>query len=280
MTRNIKKLLFILAIMALIIGMVQYILCEYCYTNNETVKHILNPVIFFLYSFVAPISAALLSGYNLKRIIALIFNKQLNYRAVIYYVVISLVLFPVIYFMLVFLFGNLLGINGFGTISNISWAFVYSGILPYIIMGLTYYALLSLSSEVVWRGILEQDLQCKPIIKYLSIGFCWWLWSYLSIIYFRDNLILTEMLYTGTVSLCLCIVLSFYLASVVKSTHTVIASSCIIGLISSSSVLFAGIQNANWQVIGNNSIVTVISIMTLYIITQKLVKSFNLLNMK
>lgn len=82
---------------------------------------------------------------------------------------------------------------------------------------------------------------------------------------FLNRLLVVE----GIITWVLYLLLSIYLAQIVKLTGTIFASSLIMGVISGSSLVFGGVENANWLLIGNKSIVTII-VITIFLIINSI----------
>lgn len=172
-------------------------------------------------------------------------HKDTNWRQVLYWILFTVISYPLLIGLFVFIGGNLLGIDAMGQVMSVSEDFTYMGIafnggslwgnvllslvnlLWAICYGITLGTLTYIGEEVGWRGFLERNLPCMPAMKSLFVGFVWTLWG---LPFYESGAGYWLAL------LAFNIAFSLYLSEAVRQSHSIWTAAAIRGVVSACSL--------------------------------------------
>lgn len=247
MKNNIHKFLIYLFTMVIVITVViRWVLLEMTEGGMNLFMHQLCRAFYFC---TPVLSVLIIEKWKVRKIIIdyRLTLKNINTGVLIKYILLTSIIYPAVILLLIYVFGNLIGINEFGKIvlsnnghyeiaeiilSNnifvrffILWAIM-------IISGLTFNMITALCGEFAWRGFLEININASRIKKNSLIGLIWGIWSIPLILSSQDSFL--NLLLKSGMLILVCIASSFYFADALKKTKTLFTSAALQGIILSS----------------------------------------------
>ncbi len=210
-----------------------------------------------LYLFTPAIAAIIVEKWKFRQIAAqyrFSFCK-INVGVFFKYLIGTIILFPALIVLLVWLLGNVAGIEVFGRISG---AAVSMSIVCTLLFGLTVGFLTGLGGELGWRGLMWNNLNYGCAKKNLLTGVVWGVWN-IPIILLSDR---SDPLLWIAVIILFCIVCSFYLSNALRESRTIFLPALIQGVIG-VHYLPVSITGGDTLLTGVNGLVAVAAIVVL-----------------
>lgn len=243
-----------------------------------------------IYLFTPALAVFITENWKLRHILVeyRLTLKNINTKALIKYIFLTSIILPVFVLVFVYLFGNILGLEEFGTLATQSVEkYTFNGIvlsdniflrfltlyifvlIISLLAGLTYNLFFALGGEIAWRGYLEKNVYLPYFRKYLLIGLIWGIWT-LPIILLSGKGI-WDCLYSGLSSILFCIIASFYTANALKEAKTLFAPAASMGIINSFMLtwLINASNTPNSFLIGSKGLLFTLSIFIINIAFAK-----------
>lgn len=240
--------------------------------TQDDVRIVCGGVIHTLYCFTPAMAALLVGGFNFGDIVT---EYRLSIRGVrwlqlLKYFLATLILLPLCVYLLVYVFGNLLHVNGFGEVTFASLEMSLRVFPIGVVNGLTLGVIMSLGGEIGWRGFLERSVNLPRLQKYLLIGVIWWAWGLFPVAIYHAYIDFGHLISKIGVMLVLSVVLSFYYADALKSSNTLFASILMQGTIMSSPFLFVFNEGSNYLIVGNDGLlVAVVALILMFALRRR-----------
>ena len=224
-------------------------ICLNCIQVKE--EFLLRICMSLLYSFTPLFAVLLTEKSNILNFKYRPFLKTLPYKSLFKIIFIIAILYPLITLGLTFLFGNILNVDPFESISadvvrlngillpqSPFFRFIILSIvalLGALLTGMTLHLFIALGGEIAWRGFLEREIEVgNRAKKTVIIGLIWGIWVILPMVVYRSPHLFNAAFFIEiALTFGFCIVCSFLCVSVLYKTGTIVGAIVVMGLISS-----------------------------------------------